>query len=250
MKEILLNRSRLCRLLIFSPPSFHYFSKYSLRIHFLAHLRPTCCSCRVSLWKCLWAFLFFFSSPFLYIYAPSISMLHPPLIISLTCLLDSLFPFLSQAPCENLRTPSTYPGNMLPHHPGQGNFEDFTCWAGPRWSIKVRVMQPKPPYNKNYSTQGGWGTDAKSNRGTFYMKTDENRQINHDEEFVRGSPKCKKRKKEIKSLRRTFHAALFCVFPLDYCHKGCSCGNLANMDLSFKRQKKLINKGNCTVISP
>ncbi|KAI2650673.1 Acid-sensing ion channel 1B [Labeo rohita] len=33
----------------------------------------------------------------------------------------------SQAPCENLRTPSTYPANMLPHHPGQGNFEDFTC---------------------------------------------------------------------------------------------------------------------------
>ncbi|XP_034545926.1 acid-sensing ion channel 1B isoform X1 [Notolabrus celidotus] len=31
------------------------------------------------------------------------------------------------APCENLRTPSTYPGNMLPHHPAQGNFEDFTC---------------------------------------------------------------------------------------------------------------------------
>lgn len=38
-----------------------------------------------------------------------------------------LFPRLAQAPCENLRTPSTYPGNMLPHHPGQGNFEDFTC---------------------------------------------------------------------------------------------------------------------------
>ncbi|XP_061582779.1 acid-sensing ion channel 1B isoform X1 [Cololabis saira] len=32
------------------------------------------------------------------------------------------------APCENLRTtPSTYPGNMLPHHPAQSNFEDFTC---------------------------------------------------------------------------------------------------------------------------
>uniref|UniRef100_A0A671S3N6 Acid-sensing ion channel 1 n=1 Tax=Sinocyclocheilus anshuiensis TaxID=1608454 RepID=A0A671S3N6_9TELE len=31
------------------------------------------------------------------------------------------------APCENLGTPSTYPANMLPHHPGQGNFEDFTC---------------------------------------------------------------------------------------------------------------------------
>ncbi|XP_038149113.1 acid-sensing ion channel 1B isoform X1 [Cyprinodon tularosa] len=31
------------------------------------------------------------------------------------------------APCDNLRTPSSYPGNMLPHHPGQGNFEDFTC---------------------------------------------------------------------------------------------------------------------------
>ncbi|XP_064161319.1 acid-sensing ion channel 1B isoform X1 [Anguilla rostrata] len=31
------------------------------------------------------------------------------------------------APCENIRAPSTYPANMLPHHPGQGNFEDFTC---------------------------------------------------------------------------------------------------------------------------
>uniref|UniRef100_A0A3Q2P398 Acid sensing ion channel subunit 1 n=1 Tax=Fundulus heteroclitus TaxID=8078 RepID=A0A3Q2P398_FUNHE len=31
------------------------------------------------------------------------------------------------APCDNLRTPSTYPGNVLPHHPGQANFEDFTC---------------------------------------------------------------------------------------------------------------------------
>ncbi|XP_047666207.1 acid-sensing ion channel 1B isoform X1 [Tachysurus fulvidraco] len=30
-------------------------------------------------------------------------------------------------PCENLRTPSTYSANILPHHPGQGNFEDFTC---------------------------------------------------------------------------------------------------------------------------
>uniref|UniRef100_A0A3B3ZB53 Acid sensing ion channel subunit 1 n=1 Tax=Periophthalmus magnuspinnatus TaxID=409849 RepID=A0A3B3ZB53_9GOBI len=31
------------------------------------------------------------------------------------------------APCENMRTPSSYPGNMLPHHPAQANFEDFTC---------------------------------------------------------------------------------------------------------------------------
>ncbi|TRY74131.1 hypothetical protein DNTS_026679 [Danionella cerebrum] len=31
------------------------------------------------------------------------------------------------APCDNLHTPSNYAGNMLPHHPGQGNFEDFTC---------------------------------------------------------------------------------------------------------------------------
>ncbi|XP_051550075.1 acid-sensing ion channel 1 isoform X3 [Myxocyprinus asiaticus] len=36
-------------------------------------------------------------------------------------------PNVSAAPCDNLRTPSTYPANMLPHHPGQGNFEDFTC---------------------------------------------------------------------------------------------------------------------------
>lgn len=45
------------------------------------------------------------------------------------------------APCENMRTPSSYPGNMLPHHPAQGNFEDFTCWAA---KPQVRVMQPKP----------------------------------------------------------------------------------------------------------
>uniref|UniRef100_A0A8K9Y4K6 Acid-sensing (proton-gated) ion channel 1b n=1 Tax=Oncorhynchus mykiss TaxID=8022 RepID=A0A8K9Y4K6_ONCMY len=31
------------------------------------------------------------------------------------------------APCENLHTPGTYPANMLPHHPAQGNVEDFTC---------------------------------------------------------------------------------------------------------------------------
>uniref|UniRef100_A0AAY4A801 Acid-sensing ion channel 1 n=1 Tax=Denticeps clupeoides TaxID=299321 RepID=A0AAY4A801_9TELE len=31
------------------------------------------------------------------------------------------------APCENLRTAPSYPGNILPHHPGQSNFEDFTC---------------------------------------------------------------------------------------------------------------------------
>ncbi|KAJ8378293.1 hypothetical protein AAFF_G00244280 [Aldrovandia affinis] len=29
--------------------------------------------------------------------------------------------------CENPCATSTYPGNMLPHHPGQSNFEDFTC---------------------------------------------------------------------------------------------------------------------------
>ncbi|KAJ8259336.1 hypothetical protein COCON_G00183480 [Conger conger] len=31
------------------------------------------------------------------------------------------------APCENIRAPSTYSANLLPHHPAQGNFEDFTC---------------------------------------------------------------------------------------------------------------------------
>uniref|UniRef100_A0A3P9A6U2 Acid-sensing ion channel 1 n=1 Tax=Esox lucius TaxID=8010 RepID=A0A3P9A6U2_ESOLU len=31
------------------------------------------------------------------------------------------------ASCENLRPPGAYPANMLPHHPAQGNFEDFTC---------------------------------------------------------------------------------------------------------------------------
>uniref|UniRef100_A0A8C6WEU6 Acid-sensing ion channel 1 n=1 Tax=Neogobius melanostomus TaxID=47308 RepID=A0A8C6WEU6_9GOBI len=31
------------------------------------------------------------------------------------------------APCENMRTPTSYSANMLPHHPAQANFEDFTC---------------------------------------------------------------------------------------------------------------------------
>uniref|UniRef100_W5MDF1 Acid-sensing ion channel 1 n=1 Tax=Lepisosteus oculatus TaxID=7918 RepID=W5MDF1_LEPOC len=31
------------------------------------------------------------------------------------------------APCESTRPPPSYPGNLLPHHPGRGNFEDFTC---------------------------------------------------------------------------------------------------------------------------
>lgn len=31
------------------------------------------------------------------------------------------------APCENMRPPSAYSANMLPHHPAQANFEDFTC---------------------------------------------------------------------------------------------------------------------------
>uniref|UniRef100_A0A672L0H5 Acid-sensing ion channel 1 n=1 Tax=Sinocyclocheilus grahami TaxID=75366 RepID=A0A672L0H5_SINGR len=53
-------------------------------------------------------------------------------ILTILELFDYLYEFLivyisSQAPCENLHTPSTYPANMLPHHPGQGNFEDFTC---------------------------------------------------------------------------------------------------------------------------
>lgn len=30
-------------------------------------------------------------------------------------------------PCESLQAPSTYPGNIPPHHPGRSNFEDFTC---------------------------------------------------------------------------------------------------------------------------
>ncbi|KAJ7999404.1 hypothetical protein DPEC_G00194050 [Dallia pectoralis] len=31
------------------------------------------------------------------------------------------------ASCENLRPPGAYPATMLPHHPAQSNFEDFTC---------------------------------------------------------------------------------------------------------------------------
>lgn len=83
---------------------------------------------------------------------PFISVLPLLLITSSLCLYPSLFSFLSQAPCENLRAPSTYPGNILPHHPGQANFEDFTCWADPGGgSIKVRVMQPKPTIQQELS---------------------------------------------------------------------------------------------------
>lgn len=95
---------------------------------------------------------------------------------------------MSQAPCENLRTPSTYPGNMLPHHPGQGNFEDFTCWAYPGEASKCALCNQSQPYNKNYPTQGVWGTDTKSNRGAFVIEMEESWQINYDKEL---SPKFK-----------------------------------------------------------
>lgn len=53
-----------------------------------------------------------------------------------------------QTPCDNLRTPSTYPGNMLPHHPGQGNFEDFTCWETQEHPRDGE--QPKPTASEHH----------------------------------------------------------------------------------------------------
>lgn len=106
--------------------------------------------------KCI-LFIFCFvvgvMTPLLHICLPFISLPPSLLIISLFSLFILLFPlplslFLSQAPCENLRTPSSYPGNMLPHHPGQGNFEDFTCWADPGEASKWVLCNQSQPYNK------------------------------------------------------------------------------------------------------
>lgn len=119
------------------------------------------------------------------------------IVFILACVfMTSLFTFPSQAPCENLRTPPTYPGNMLPHHPGQGNFEDFTCWAYPGEASKCALCNQSQPYNKNYPTQEMWGTDTKSNGGAFVIEMEENRQINYDKELSpefkwRGHPKNK-----------------------------------------------------------
>lgn len=132
----------------------HFFFFFNFRV-FLKKLFPLASwprrswhvILRVCLW--LWAFLkcILFSIsiwvrwfPTLRVCLPSNSILPLPLITSPLCLSPS---FPSQAPCENLRTPSTYPGNMLPHHPGQANFEDFTCWADPGRSIKSACYATK-----------------------------------------------------------------------------------------------------------
>lgn len=78
------------------------------------------------------------------------------LLSSPRCLIPLLCTFspCCQAPCENLRTPSTYPGNMLPHHPGQGNFEDFTCWAQSLGASQRALCNQSRPYNEDFLTQG------------------------------------------------------------------------------------------------
>lgn len=124
--------------------------------------------CDASLSACLPSFYLSTSSPADH----SFHCVCPPLRY-LTCLFALSPSFsVSQAPCENLRTPSTYPGNMLPHHPGQANFEDFTCWADPGEASKCVLCNQSQPYNRNYPTRGVWGTDTKSNRGTFYVETE------------------------------------------------------------------------------
>lgn len=141
---------------------------------------PACCSCHVYDFKVfLNAFLFFSAFlPSLYVNTSSPADNFSPVSLSSSVLyLTSLFTlslssFLSQAPCENLRTPSTYPGNMLPHHPGQGNFEDFTCWGDPGEASECVLCNQSQPYNKNYPPRGVWGTDTKSDRGSFYIETE------------------------------------------------------------------------------
>ena len=106
----------------------------------------------------------------------SLVLLHPPLSSSLPlCVLSRC-----QAPCENLRTPSTYPGNMLPHHPAQGNFEDFTCWAEPEVEHQSACYATKANHTTRTIQRGEVrGTDTESNTGTlFFFRTDPKRRRN------------------------------------------------------------------------
>lgn len=131
-KDILHNWSSLCSPLLFCSPLFSAFFKVFLKNLFPHSSQPELLLMSCFPVKVFMSFLFRFSCTFMLLrsqcYIFCWSFLLPAFWLS-----ASLIPFLSQAPCENLRTPSTYPGNMLPHHPGQGNFEDFTCWAEPRW---------------------------------------------------------------------------------------------------------------------
>jgi len=143
----------------------HYFSEVYSRIYFLSPPGPACCSCHVFLGVCKVFKVFSLSAHWCSFCCNANHLSRWPLSFFLlfnTCYVSfSVFTFLSQAPCENIRTPSTYPGNMLPHHPGQGNFEDFTCWADPGEASKCVLCNQSQPYSKNYPTHGRWGTKSK-----------------------------------------------------------------------------------------
>lgn len=128
---------------------FHYFSESCSEIFYLFPPRPACCSYHI-FERMHTNFSIF--SPCLQINFPSLSVpiysqfcLHVFFFSALNYPHFLTVSFSSQAPCENLRTPSTYPGNMLPHHPAQGNFEDFTCWAEPCKAAKCALCNQSQP---------------------------------------------------------------------------------------------------------
>lgn len=121
--------------------------------------------------------------------------------------------FSLQAPCDNLRTPSTYPGNMLPHHPGQGNFEDFTCWADLSKASPCVLCNQSRPYSNKLSdaqTVKSWCWWTKT-EAFFYIETEKEKSIKHDKGFP-SNGQVKERvlniKKYILIFRETFHAAV------------------------------------------
>lgn len=81
------------------------------------------------------------------------------------------------------------------------------------------------------------------------MKTEENGQINRDKEFVRGSPKCLK-KKICNFSGEDFmqHSSVFFLWIT--AAKDAHGETLPTWTSLSKDKKKEIKKGKCTVISP
>lgn len=162
--------------------------------------------------------------------------------ILLAFFISSLSPFLSQAPCENLRTPSTYPGNMLPHHPGQGNFEDFTCWADTHMKHQSACYATKANHTTRTIRHRECEELIRSLTEALFTykrsKADKSNTTKNCHPRPSGEDIPKNKKISVNFPENISCSTLLSLcFPLEYCRKGCSWRNLANTDLSFKRQK-------------
>lgn len=172
----------------------------------------------------------------------------------------SLSSFLPQAPCENLRTPSTYPGNMLPHHPGQANFEDFTCWADLGEASKCVLCNQNQPYNKNYIQHGECEELTQSRtealftwKGSKVDKSDMTKNC-HPRPSGEDIPNIQISVNFPESISRsTLNSSISVFFSGILPQRMLIGGTLptrTSLSKDEKKQNVKINKGTCTAISP